>query len=63
MYRVIWVDQHGDYKRDIHSMDRESSIALAKDYDANAAGKYDSVYVYKDNKIIWLDGHEYPEGG
>lgn len=62
MYRVIWVDKFNDHKRDVELNSRDEAIALAEDYDGNAASKTDSVYVYEDDKIIWINGYEIPEG-
>jgi hypothetical protein len=62
MYRVILVKDNGEYKRDVKVSDREAAITLAEHYNSTPAGKYDAVYVYDGDNLIWLDSHAYALG-
>ena len=56
MYRVIVADKDND-TRDLYSGDDyEEALRIAEDFDGNAAGKYDSTYIYQDDHVIWVDG-------
>ena len=59
-FLVLWVDENNDKKRSATFNDRAQAIAQADNYDSNAS-KNDSIYVYENDRAIWIDGHEIQE--
>ncbi len=58
MYDVLWFERGNDLKKRACFFYERPTIDVARDWKAHATGARDSVQVYKDGNLIWVDGRE-----
>ena len=58
MYNVLWFIKGNILKKRACFYYRKPAMALAEDWGDDAIGKRDSVQVYDDGVLIWVDGRD-----